>query len=380
MEQLRLKEKTHSTMPGTQKFCDNYSDITNNKYKLISLLIAALFFVAASFAQNASIKHLSKKHQTYYDSLKNMNYDRMFPIWGSKVYKKGFDIPFPFGIMFNTFYCRQNIDISNINIGVTTPNKVLGPVNLDSIIKFSEVTAKVVNLNFRADLWIFPFLNVYLLGNYLPRAQTKVVLSDPIVLTADPVQSGWAWGPGAMVAFGFGPVWMQTDANFTWATMELLDNKVFTQVYGVRMGHVFPGKKDPEHNVSLWIGGMAIFYNNRTIGSIAIDDLFPEMTQQQVDQIRAKYNSNASLTTEQKQVMDEITNKISTRIGGGIPDGSFINYELDKAPQDRWSGLVGAQYQFSKRWQFRTEWNVIGDGRFSGMLSINYRFLGFKKR
>jgi hypothetical protein len=368
-------------MPGRQKnFFEKRSDFIINKYKLISLLIGTSLLITTSFAQNASIKHLSKKHQTYYDSLKNMNYDRMFPIWGSKVYKKGFDIPFPFGIMFNTFYCRQNIDISNINVGITTPNKVLGPVNLDSIIKFSEVTAKVINLNLRADLWVFPFLNVYLLANYLPRAQTKVVLSDPIVLTADPVQSGWAWGPGAMVAFGFGPVWLQSDANFTWATMELLDNKVFTQVYGLRMGHVFPSKKDPLHNVSLWIGGMAIFYNNRTIGHIAIDELFPSMTQQQIDQMRTNYNANPRLTTSQKQVMDEIANKLTDRTNGIIPDGSYIDYELDKAPEDRWSGLIGAQYQFNKRWQFRTEWNIIGDGRFSGMLSINYRFLGFKKR
>ena len=80
-----------------------------------------------------------------------MNYDRMFPIWGDKVYKRGFDIPFPFGIMLNSFYCKQGIEISNIHIGLESATDTLGPADLSNVIKFSDVTARAYNLNLRAD-------------------------------------------------------------------------------------------------------------------------------------------------------------------------------------------------------------------------------------
>ena len=35
--------------------------------------------------------------------------------------------------------------------------------------------------------------------------------------------------------------------------------------------------------------------------------------------------------------------------------------------------IVGAQYQFNKRYQLRTEAGVVGDRKF--LLSLNYRFL-----
>ncbi len=40
--------------------------------------------------------------------------------------------------------------------------------------------------------------------------------------------------------------------------------------------------------------------------------------------------------------------------------------------------LVGTQYQLNKHWQLRAEGGVVGD-RKSLLLSLNYRFLGFKK-
>jgi hypothetical protein len=348
-------------------------------HKLIVLIVGIVIFFSLD-AQNVSRKHLNDKHKTYYDSLKNMTYDRVFPIYGTKVYKRGFDIPFPFGIMLNTFYGRQGIDITNVRVGIQGPNNVLGPVNLDSIIQFGDVNATALNLNLRADCYLFPFLNVYLMLNYFPYSQTEVNLVKPIELKADPKQSGWAYGFGLMGAFGFGPVWFQGDYSLNWADMELLENKVFTQIAGVRMGHVFPGKKDPESNISIWVGAMGIFLNNRTVGSIKFTEIFPQITEDQVNEARTNYNNHNGITPLQKQVMDEITQRILDRIHDLPLDESYITYELDKAPSSKWAGLVGMQYQFNKRWQLRSESNFIGKDRLSILLSINYRFMGFKKK
>ena len=60
--------------------------------KFLALLTGSILLVNCLWAQ-MPIKHLSGKHKRYYDSLKTMDYDRTFPVFGSKVYKRGFDIP-----------------------------------------------------------------------------------------------------------------------------------------------------------------------------------------------------------------------------------------------------------------------------------------------
>ena len=64
----------------------------------------------------------------------------------------------------------------------------------------------------------------------------------------------------------------------------------------------------------------------------------------------------------------------------GVPiRDTYIIYELDKRVKQNWSGIIGAQYQLNKSWALRTEWSIIGD-RFSVLASVNYRFLGTKKK
>ena len=331
--------------------------------------------------QSVARKHISDKHQAYYDSLKNMKYDRLLPVWGDRVYKKGFDIPFPFGIMINNFYGVQKMDISNIKIGIRDGDSTRGPVDLSKVIQFSDVEARVYNLNIRADAWIFPFLNVYLLANYLPKATTEVNLSKPVTLSTTAEQDGWAYGFGIMGAGGVGPFWLQADYNATWADMQLLDNKVFTQIIGIRLGHVIPNNKDPQKNMSFWIGAMGMFLNNETVGEIALADLFPGLPQSKIDEIKQSYADwYNDLTPPQQKVAEKIVNKLQDRLNGINVDDTYIMYTLDKKPATTWAGVVGAQYQFNKKWQLRAESNCIGEGRFSILLSINYRFLGFKKK
>ena len=343
----------------------------------LSLLVVSL----SLNAQNVARKHISDKHQTYYDSLKNMKYDRLLPIWGDRVYKRGFDIPFPFGIMVNNFFGNQKMDIGNIHLGIREGDSIHGPVDLSKVIQFGDVEARVYNINIRADAYIFPFLNVYLMANYLPKATTHVTLTKPISLSTTAEQDGWAYGFGIMGAGGVGPFWLQADYNATWADMQLLDNKVFTQIIGIRLGHVIPNKKDPQKNVSFWIGMMGMFLNNETVGEIALNDLFPGLPQEKIDEIKQSYSDwYNDLGKPQQKVVDKIVQGLQDRLNGINVDDTYIMYTLDKKPKSKWAGVVGAQYQLSKRWQFRAESNCIGGDRYSLLLSVNYRFLGFKKK
>lgn len=343
-------------------------------------LVMALTGVTGLCAQNVSRKHTGDKHRHYYDSLMQMNYNRLFPIYGDRVYKKGFDIPFPFGIMVNNFYGRQDVDISNVKVGLRTADSTIGPVDMSKVLQFGNVTAKAYNVNARIDAWILPFLNVYTLLAWIPAASTYVQLTKPVDITSDPQQHGWAWGCGIMGAGGIGPVWVQADYDVTWADMQLLKNKVVTQVVGIRAGHTFTSNASAERNISVWCGMMGLFLNNQTVGEIPIADVFPGITQEKIDAIKASYhNWYNGLNPVGQQVADKIVGKLQDKVNGLPADNTNITYQLDKRLSSKWAGILGAQYQFSKKWQLRAESNLIGS-RFSMLLSLNYRFLGFKKR
>ena len=79
-----------------------------------------------------------KKKQAYTDSIKQVQYDYIFPILGQKVYKAGFDIPYPVGIMGNFMWMKQGILIDNMQLGLKTDTQDIPLTNVDEFIKYLE--------------------------------------------------------------------------------------------------------------------------------------------------------------------------------------------------------------------------------------------------
>ncbi len=72
-----------------------------NYLNKIGIGIIFLFLLAQHTNAQYTSKKVRSKHQVYTDSLKNVEYKYTFPILGQGAYKKGFDIPYPAGIMGN---------------------------------------------------------------------------------------------------------------------------------------------------------------------------------------------------------------------------------------------------------------------------------------
>lgn len=343
-------------------------------------LLIVMLTAFQGMAQSVSRKHTSGSHQHYYDSLAAMKYNGVFPLLGDKVYKKGFDLPLPFGVMVNTFYGNQDIRISDMQVGVKAGDSTLGPVDMSKVVVFDKVNSKTFNTNVRVDMWVLPFLNIYGLAAWIPKATTSVSMSQPVTLQSSPSQHGMAYGLGAMLAGGIGPLWLQADYNTTWADMQLLENKVHTQISGFRAGHVFTSRKSAERNFSVWAGVMGIFINNNTVGQIKLKDVFPGLPQEKVDEIKESYEHwYNQLPKVSQRVVDKIVQGLQDKISGLPVDDIYVTYRMNKSIKTRWAGLMGAQYQLNKKWQLRVESNFIGKDRFSVLASVNYRFTGFKK-
>jgi long-subunit fatty acid transport protein len=54
-------------------------------------------------------------------------------------------------------------------------------------------------------------------------------------------------------------------------------------------------------------------------------------------------------------------------------ESSTVQYSLEKAPQDAWNFLLGAQYQYNKHFMLRAEYGFLGS-RKQFLTSLQYRF------
>jgi len=112
-----------------------------------AFLLVILFILCNSKA-NAQYSQLESKDK---DSVKTYPYT--FPFLGKKAVAKGFNIPYPAGIMINTFIGKSDITISDLQLGFTNANHDI-PLTPVELIKFGTSTATIKNVNFRPDLWI----------------------------------------------------------------------------------------------------------------------------------------------------------------------------------------------------------------------------------
>jgi len=254
-----------------------------------SIIKAATFLIGFSFlffsegsAQYAS-REISKKQQAYIDSLKQVEYNYIFPIWGQKAYKQGFDLPYPAGLMVNYIWIKQSIIMDNFQLGVQNENvdKPLTPVDF---IEFGDNISTSNVATFRPDLWIFPFLNVYGLFGY-GSSTFEVNLAEPVAFKSVVTQNISTTGFGLMGAFGIGPLWTSVDANWTWTKPEYLDSPVRANVLGIRLGKTFTFRKKPESNIAIWAGGMRARMGSTTTGQIKLADVIPQETWDRVDEI-----------------------------------------------------------------------------------------------
>ena len=356
-------------------------------FKITVLAILSLFLITQQTQAQYSSKKVRKKYASYEDSIKQVNYNYVFPIWGQGAYKKGFDIPYPIGIMANYMWLEQGILIDNLQLGFKSDSKDI-PLTPVDFIGFGENINTSYTANVRPDIWIFPFLDLYGIFGY-GESHTEVNINrlgeQPFELKSVVDQGITTAGVGLLTAFGIGPVWLSVDANFTWNKPELLDKAVMVSVVGIRLGHTFTFKKRPDRNFAVWVGAMRASMASSTVGELKMIDALPPETWERINEIVddywAWYNSldpDKPLDKIKLEKADEILTPIIDKLEAKN-GSSIVRYGLDKQVQQKWNGLLGLQFQLNKHWMFRTEAGLIGN-RKSILASVNYRLLGFRKK
>ncbi len=303
-------------------------------------------------------------------------YPYKFPIWGDKAAAKGFNIPYPAGIMLNSFIGKSSILISDLQLGFENANNDI-PLTPVEIIEFGKNTATVKNINLRPDLYIFPFWDLYGILGYT-EGKTSVNLTAPVAFSTSAEFKGFTYGFGSTFAGGVGKYFVVADFNWQWSKLDILDKPASSNIMSYRIGRSFPFQQNKQSNVAFWAGAMRMNIGSKTEGSVKLSDVIPQSVWDRKDQFVQGYydwynNLGSSLEDiKKKQVADKILTPIVESIDAKDGSGT-VSYALSKRPTHKWNMIVGGQYQMNKHWQFRTEIGFFGE-RTQGLLSANYRF------
>ncbi|HUK21436.1 MAG TPA: hypothetical protein VLV45_07750 [Gemmatimonadales bacterium] len=291
------------------------------------------------------------------------SYHQIFPLLGRKAIEKGFSLPLPVGLNVNSLYMRQGIALSQLGLSVND-----NPVQPVDWIALGEATSKLASVNFRGDLWVLPFLNVYGFGGK-GWSTTTVPVTQPVSFTSEITQQGIYGGVGLTGTIGVKRNWLAGDVNWSWTDLEKLDQPVRGRVLSFRLGKTL--KLRGQQRVNFWVGTSNQKFRTETNGSVTLAEAIPPGVADSLRNRLSNYQSSdwyQNLTPIQKRLADSLVAGIMRADLGS----TVVNYNLNKAPADPWNMLVGGTYELNRHWHFRGEVGFFG--RVQGLLVLNYRF------
>ena len=364
------------------------------------LLLTSVCSTVSTYSQYTTDKVMGPKNQSLADSLKHSEYPYMLPIWGKKVVAKGFNIPKSAGLSAQYLYQQSDIIIENLAVGFNNGPKY----PLDDIIRFNSAVATSNGVNFRPDIWLFPFLNIY---GIVAQSNTSTAIDAGVWL---PDSSGWhqvtsiktkANFKATTLGFGLTPTvgirgyFLALDMNFSWSDIPELAKPAFVSIFGPRFGKNIT-LKQPNRNIAMWIGGFRVKISSETSGSLNTSDLFPTSewaakvseADQKVQENQQKVDAwwNGLTPVEQKNPVNIAKHDAANTVlatFGKVVDGASqivsnagngsIQYSLEKRQKNAWNFIVGSQYQFNRSLMIRAEYGFLG-ARQQLIVGVQYRF------
>jgi len=234
------------------------------------------------------------------------------PLFG-KDWAGGRELPLPFGVGLTIYEQNQGYSLDRLSVGVPGFEQLpLGALEIDNRIR---------EVNVKADAWLFPFLDVYLLGGKL-RGQTVVDFSAvPLQVPLGRVRinyDGEVYGGGATAVLGTERVFGSLSAVWTKTSLSGdFDSSAKAFVLSPRAG-VHGGRG------SLWLGVMY----------------------QQADESH--------------------TGIVSIPFVGRVP------FSVSLSQENAWNGLIGMEAGLDEHWHMELEGGF--GNRTSATATVAYRF------
>ena len=274
-------------------------------------------------------------------------WDHKLPFLGQKVVDKGYDLPLPYGLGLTYASVEQEQLLSSLQVGIN--GSEIRPFDF---VAFDNAFSNSETVSLKADAWLFPFMNVFLMlgrvdgeapmhvlldGNTIledleidcsgfPPNPLCPLLEDQIVtLPVEANFTGNTYGIGAVLAGGWKGWFVTIPFNWTYADMEgsQTDGASFTAT--PRVGHAF--------DLGTW-GKLAVF-----VGGNYLDT-------------------------------DLTVDGVASTPG----DELVFDFIIDQKNKDNWNALIGFNWDINRHFSWAAEYDGFTGSRDAIISSIVWRF------
>jgi hypothetical protein len=282
------------------------------------------------------------------EPVEQRTWEHKLPFMAQKVIDMGYDLPLPYGVKVLYSDIEQDQILEGLQVGFSGGEKEpFEWVAFENAISISETWQAI------GDAWVLPFLNlfafigdvegdvildVFLEGNGLLEQKgidcTKPgnlvicrALQDQIIkLPVESVFSGTNYGVGFNMAAGWKGFFFTLPVSFSWVDMDTTDVEGGPIISASpRAGYLL--KMGNYGNLGLFVGASYLDSDLTAHGSLAV----PET---------------------------DVT----------------IDYTVDQSNTDKWNGVVGANWDITRRWSLMVEYNGFFGSRDSIFAAVGWRF------
>ena len=274
--------------------------------------------------------------------------DHKLPFMAQKVIDLGYDLPLPYGITVLHTDIDQAQNLDGLKVGFSGSEKE--PFDW---VAFENARSQTKTWQLMGDMWVLPFLNVFgFVGDIDGDAPMNVILDGNGLLEQKGVDcsrpgnlvlcrflqdqeidlpifatfSGKNYGVGFNLAGGWKGFFFTLPVSFSWTNMDTTDVEGGAVISASpRLGRLV--KLGDNGNLGLYLGASYLDSNLTAHGSLAI----PET---------------------------DVT----------------IDYDIDQSNQDKWAGILGANWAINGHWSLTVEYNGFFGSRESWIGGVAYRF------
>ena len=196
------------------------------------------------------------------------HWSSFLPLMADEARKRGYELPPPFGVSVVYNYLARDIEVTDVRIGVNG-------APLTSVGQFVDFGARsyVDAALVKADAWLLPFLNLYVLVGYIQNtSDVDIQLTLPPLPSGVPLSvrkqtelEGLVGGGGITLAGGFRQLFVMADANYTQTDMGF-DDRFRALIVSARAGWNGKVGKTP---LRVWVG--AAYWDTRNTARATLD-------------------------------------------------------------------------------------------------------------
>ena len=265
----------------------------------------------------------------------------LFPFWGKALREEGYQLPLPMGIGVNAIIMRQTNKLSEFNLII---DKTMIPYDL----QVYNIQSTDVNLTFRPDLWIFPFLNIYGVFGYTSGSVRPAILipnivyDDPIlgeieinkafVINETIKYQGRTLGFGSTIAGGYKSMFFTLDYNYTLSKMDVIKDEIEAQTVTPRIGITMDAYNTKGKGV-IYVGAMYLHVSQTISDKINLAETAPDIADIIGDEIGYS-------------MMLGVKEPINFIIGGAWQINKHMNLMIEAGMGDRSQMMIGFDYRF----------------------------------